>query len=304
MSATAAPPFVLVYGASGCGKTTDMIFSFPRCLFLAAPGALKSAKLAGYEPSSMPVDTFQDVTALLPQVRELGYAGVVIDDASFLAENTVSAAQAVKRGFDVWNTVRDVVLDFRAQARKLDLLVALNCWETDIKLKDTTPKERDGTKKQGVEENTFARMRGGPLLPMNLRESLSAMCDNVFRAIPPLETARGNLWQGKYLTRGNEDWIGKNRDANTPDEAPMNLGEILRLAGYPLPYYEDWMGEEVTRIADSRPEAKEDKKYFEAAFQELIGRDADPKIASWIVRDAYHRTQLLRSQEKRWSTFF
>jgi hypothetical protein len=234
----------------------------------------------------------------------MGYTQVVIDDASFLAENTLSLVQGRGiKNFKLWDAVRAIMFDFREKARYLGLTVAMNAWEVSAKLKDTTPKDREGNVRAGVDENTFSKVRGGPKFPMDLAESIPALCDNVFHALPPPENATGNRWKGVYITRGDEDWVGKDRDAVAPVRAPMNLAEILRLAEYDIPFAQEAFGPEVERIASLLRDPKDDVKLMEAEYKELL-KYVTPQNASWVCRDAYDRVTLRRAIDKRQSTFF
>ena len=141
------PVVVMTYGPSGVGKTTDMGYSFPRALFIAAPGALTSIRsVCGYEPTRIWVDTLSAATDLI-EAASGKYQTVVIDDFSFLAEQTFSTLEKKYSGFRLWGELRDTALTFRDKARMSGVNVVFNCWEQPPKIK------HDG-----------ARVRGGPML--------------------------------------------------------------------------------------------------------------------------------------------
>jgi hypothetical protein len=127
---------VCTYGPSGIGKTTDQGYSFPSALFVAAPGALQSIRTTcGYEPASTNnVTTLSEATALLQQVAG-DFSAVVIDDFSFMAEQTFSSLEKKYSGFKLWGKLRDVALEFRNTARYCGVDVILNCWEQPPKTK-------------------------------------------------------------------------------------------------------------------------------------------------------------------------
>ena len=100
------PVVVCTYGPSGIGKTTDWGYSFPRALFFAAPGALTSVeKVCGYVPDRLAVATIEEATTIIEKVgQSKKYKTVVIDDFSFMAEQTFSALESNPKfkGFALW----------------------------------------------------------------------------------------------------------------------------------------------------------------------------------------------------------
>ena len=119
---------VCTYGPSGIGKTTDQGFSFPRALFVAAPGALNSIRTTcGYTPATTPATTIMDTTKLIRQVAGQ-FNTIVVDDFSFLAEQTFSALEKKFKGFVLWGELRDAALEFRDVARFSGVDVILNCF--------------------------------------------------------------------------------------------------------------------------------------------------------------------------------
>ena len=84
------PALVCTYGPSGSGKTTDLGYSFPNAVFIAARGALQPVRsLCGYEPHTMEAQIMDDATKFLEKlskVKDHDFDAVVVDDFSFLAE--------------------------------------------------------------------------------------------------------------------------------------------------------------------------------------------------------------------------
>ena len=124
---------VLTYGPSGVGKTTDQGYSFPRALFAAAPGALNSIEsVCGYMPATTQVDTIEEATKLIKDVSGK-FDWLVIDDFSFMAEQTFSRLEKKLSGFKLWGKLRDVALGTHREAvgsRSGDLLaLAETCYE-------------------------------------------------------------------------------------------------------------------------------------------------------------------------------
>jgi hypothetical protein len=119
---------VCTYGPSGIGKTTDQGYSFPRALFVAAPGALNSVRsVCGYMPATVQIATIMDATKLIKNYSK-DYNTIVIDDFSFLSEQTFSTLEKKHKGFALWGELRDQALEFRDTARFSGVDVILNCF--------------------------------------------------------------------------------------------------------------------------------------------------------------------------------
>ena len=283
------PAFVLAYGKSGIGKTTDAGYSFPQGLFIAARGALKSVtSTCGYTPAQAPASTIMEVTEVIKQAGSSGqYDAIIVDDFSFLAEQTFVALEQRFTGYKLFGALRQAILTFRASARFAGAHVILNCWEKGPKTLDSGD-----------------RIRGGPDLTGKLPEQLPAMCDLVLRA--DLDPQRKG-WPGVYRVNGGQDYVGKDRDDGTPSPAPMNLGEILRHNGYAvsrLPALE-WQEPVVEQIASSltQSDPKNDVNTLEQVYAHLL-TEHDPRHARWTVRDGWHRAQLRRAMVDRHVSFF
>ena len=219
---------VIVYGPSGTGKTTDQGYSFPTALFGAAPGALSSIRsVCGYVPKSVEIATIQDATKLLKEAA--GKVKVlVIDDFSFMAEQTFALLEKKYKNYDLWGKLRDVALEFRDQARYSKISVVMNAWEKAPQMKD------------GI------RVRGCPALSGRLPEQIPALCDVVLRAS---FDAKRKPWPAVYRCYLDPSWTMKDRFDIAPriDPSPMNLAELLRAGGVSverhtdLPKQEDWV---------------------------------------------------------------
>jgi hypothetical protein len=284
------PAFVVTYGRSGVGKTTDQGYSFPNALFLAAPGALKPLPaLCGYSPRVFDCSTIDAATkAIEAAAKTKTVDAVVVDDFSFMAEHTFATLENKFSGYKLWGKLREYVLDFRAAARYAGIHVVVNCWE------QAPLNKPDGT-----------RVRGGPKLSGDLPEQLPAMADLVLRAT--FDPAR-RPWGAVYRCDGGLDWTGKDRDAGTPSPAPLNLGEILRVNGYTisrlpsLPWQEEVVAGVAAKLLEGQPEG--DAPILEAFYADLVGKGIDPRHARWTIRDAWDRATLTRAKATRWATFF
>jgi hypothetical protein len=272
---------VATYGPSGIGKTTDLLYSFPHGLFVAPPGALKPAeKVVGFVPASDEAANIMEATALVKKYAHGSkYDAVIVDDFSLLAESTIAVLEKKLSGFKLWGALRDVVLDFRDTARHAGLHVVLTAHES-------TPRTVSGS-----------FIRGGPRLPGRLPEDLPTACDVVLRASFD-NTRRG--WHACYrCTIDDPSWVTKDRHGVTPDRAPMNVAEILRMAGYEIRRAPslDWQEQLIGVLAKAMVESPKDE---EALVQEAIalGREKTQNDLHirWMLRDALDRAALLRAQ--------
>ena len=297
MPSEKVPAFVCVYSPSGYGKTTDMGYSFPNALFIAAPGALKPLEgVCGYTPKEVQAATMDDATAIIRQVsadKSLAFDALVVDDFSFMAEQTMAVYEKRYSGFKLFGALRESAIQFRNAARYAGIHVAVNCWQKAPKLRD------DGI-----------RQRGGPDLTGKLPEQLPAMADLVLRGG---RDPRRSPWAGIYHVDGGNDYVGKDRDGGTPEPAPMNLGEILRLNGYTLSRHPDlpWQEPLVEEIAQTLLRHDPDgalndaaRGLVEEAYTALVGKGLHPLHVRWTMRDALDRADLRRSQVIRHASFF
>jgi hypothetical protein len=277
---------VCTYGPSGIGKTTDQGYSFPRALFVAAPGALSSIRsTCGYEPASThDIKTILEATALLTQVRG-EFEQVVIDDFSFMAEQTFSTLEKKYSGFKLWGKLRDVALEFRNVARFCGMDVILNCWEQGPKTRD------DGTK-----------VRGGPMLSGRLPEQIPAMCDVVLRA---KHDRSRSPWPASYECSAHPSFVMKDRFnvASRATPCPMNLAEILRASGREVQRHPDLEANEevVEAFTQNLQDADSPIKKANELYAMLLSEDVPTPVARWILRDAMDRhsirTALLKAEQ-------
>jgi hypothetical protein len=273
---------VATYGPSGVGKTTELLYSFPNGFFVAPPGALKPAyHVVGHVPASGEAQTIMDATALVKSTAKAGkHDAVIVDDFSLLAESTVNVLEKKLSGFKLWGGIRDAVLEFRDVARHAGLHVILTAHES-------APRTMNGT-----------FIRGGPKLPGRLPEDVPTACDLVLRAATD-QNRRG--WHAVYrCTIDDPNWVTKDRHGVTPDRAPMNTAEILRMAGYTIrraPGLE-WQEELVTVLSQALVEspAAEEKALMAAAVDMCREHTENDLHVRWVMRDALDRAALIRAR--------
>lgn len=289
-------------------NSTDNIYSFPGAFFLAPPGALKpSVNVVGYDippqhiydPKSVP-----DAAAKLKEIARTGkFKVAVVDDFSMLCELSFALLEQSRglTGWKLWGALSDEVLDFRDTARRLGIHVFVNMHER-------APSMTSGT-----------AQRGGPKLPGKLPESFPAACDIILRAAPGASTFGTKMgWANVYRCNPTDPtYVTGDRHGVTPDNAPMNLAEILRAAGYEIPRAPglEWMERAVEIVADvllkggpSMDNASMQQAapwlvqqmivlpYYAAVASTLEGQRRIGLHARWVMRDAYDRTVLLRAR--------
>lgn len=275
------PAVVCVYGPSGAGKTTDCAYAMPRAFFVATPAALKPAMSAvGFQPSSQQVWEAPSIRALTQLLPKLGpeFDGVVVDDFTLLAERSFSLLEKKLSGFKLWGGLRDEVLDFRDACRVHKKHVILNAHES-------APRTKDGR-----------FIKGGPKLPSDLPETFPVQCDLVLRTF--VEPSRKGAWPVVYRCSPlDSSFTTKDRHSVTPDMSPMNIGEILRAAGYPLrraPGLE-WMDEVVEKIAQyaAQTDPMLHGQLAKQIIQTIHGQfSQNPLHIRWALRDGFDRWTL------------
>jgi hypothetical protein len=280
---------ICTYGPSGIGKTTDQGYSFPCALFVAAPGALASLQsVCGFTPATTFVKTMQEATKLIQDVSK-DFNAIVIDDFSFLAEQTLSFLEKKHKGFQLWGALRDSAIEFRDTARFAGIDVILNAWE------------------QPPKTGVTGKIRGGPLLSGKLPEQIPALCDIVLRAAH--EPSR-KPWPSAYRCNNDPSYITKDRYNIAPvvDPAPMNLSELLRAAGIAVDRHPNYPDQEETVEAVAQElvqEAAKGTMYNKAnEFYKMLSTSGVPNTyARWTLRDALDRATIRMALTRASDTF-
>jgi len=241
------------YGPSRVGKTTDLLYSFPRGFFIAVPAALKpSVNVVGFDidPNAIyEARGVEDATKKVLEVAKLKgtdggprYDAVIVDDLTFLAEQTFSTLEQKLSGFKLFGALRDAIIDLRNASRSGNMHFFANAHESP-------PSMKNG-----------GYIRGGPKLPGKLPEDFPAAFDLVLRAA--YDSGRPG-WPAVYRCLPHDTaYISGDRHGLTPEIAPMNIGEILRAAGYSLRRAPglDWMDGVAETVALSLLERPSDEK--------------------------------------------
>lgn len=293
------PVLAMIYGVPKTGKTTDLLYSLPRAIWIAAPGATAPAdSVCGYTLMRKPIDiaSLDDAVRILEGLerdkgKTLDVDALILDDLTLYVDRTVKALSddgvGRKDPRQLWGAVRLKLLAVRDTGRRARVHVIFNAHEAGPKMQNAT------------------RIRGGPALPGAGAEIVPAACDMVLRATAraadPTQTFIG--WPVVYRCQVQDlDYVSGDRYNRTPDFSPMNLGEILRSAGFNirrLPGFE-WQETIVAKLApllaERIAEADFTKKALELAFVESMKNSKDERHAIWTQRDVYDRAVLMVAQ--------
>jgi hypothetical protein len=242
------PSFSIAYDVLKSGKTACVLAAFgDRAVYIAAPGALSPAEAVwGFpQPKARDLETFADVRKFAEGNDVNGAVALVCDDASLIADRTVNYYKMKGiGGYDLWGAVFTSAIRMRDTLRRRGMHIAFTCHPAPA-----------GTR-EGV------RHLGGPAFPGQIAMKLPAAADLLLRGegraggstsaadvdlgagggAAPTATAIVTAapasfsfgWPRVFRTALHPDWMQGSR-YGTPDMAPMNLGEILRLAGFTIP---------------------------------------------------------------------
>lgn len=291
------PSFSILCGDLKAGKTSDALAAFPRGVYVAAPGALAPAQtLWGFDaPPRYDLETFDDVTAFGEQLTP-AHVALVIDDATLIADRTAGYLSRKSKlgGWDLWGAVLLQGIRMRDTLRRRGLHIVF------------TSHLRAAHIENGV------RVRGGPSFQGQCSTKLPAAADFLLRAEARAGAGAGSDafggasgptaigWPMIYRTGYSPDWLQGSR-YGTPDMSPMNLGEILRLAGFRIPRLPglEWQEGVVASLANKLLEVglgDKDKvagallrvkDYCTAKF-----KPSSEAHVYWAIRDGYDRAVL------------
>lgn len=291
-------PFVNIYAPSGVGKTVETGRTLSGGTILAAPGATASiATVWNILPNVEQIDTIEEATKYIlaegkkPENKRTG--GIGVDDFSAMAENTFVKLERKHKNFSLWTALRETVFEFREAARYAGIALVVNSWEQApvTKMQNNMPK----------------KIMGGPKLPSDLPEQLPAMADVNLRG---RKVPAGTFGPRVRVYDGTDpNYVQKDRgNIATGNIVPMNLGEILRAGGWPLPPRHPeirWMDDAIVLIARAADQAgaEREMEVLQEAYVLLVHSGRDAKHAQWCVQDAWDRITLDRLQRARLSNF-
>lgn len=210
------PAVVWIYSPFGRGKSAATVAAFPLGAYVVQRNAIVSAPaVLGWKPFEIrSYDLMQIIDVIIPLAKRAGYNAISIDDFSFIAEALVQ--QLGGSGWQFWQALRALLLRFRQAARDAGIHVVINSHET------------------GPHDHKGRFIRGGPKLPMReVTEDLPALFDVILRVGTEPQYAQQYGWPACFKCDPNDtNWISKDRFNVCGSTTPLNLGEILRAAGY------------------------------------------------------------------------
>lgn len=295
------PALVLNYGPSGSGKTCDLVYSFPRALFLAAPGALIPAQtVCGYKPARITTArTLEDAMTIIEKegekVTKTGrrtYDAMIIDDMSLMSDATAAALEQTAVGksenkYAFWAAMRKTLLRFRDLMGFAGMHIIANAHER--------PPHTD--EKKGW-------VPGGPMLPGSMPADMPKSFSSVLRTVyigPP-------GWPNAYaVERDESQYVTKNR-YHLYGNLPMNIGEMLRIfygTGEDVPLsirrlaaipWQEQMVEKIAKALRGLDPASEDHARLRVQIRQELQKkfpNADPRHIEWTRRDGIARAIFL-----------
>ncbi len=305
------PSFTIIYDYLKSGKTACVLSTFgDRAVYIAAPGALAPAESVWEfpQPKARDLETFADVRKLAEGNDVNGAIALVIDDASLVADRTVNYYKMKGiGGYDLWGAVFTSAVRMRDTLRRRGMHIAFTCHPV---LAGT----RDGV-----------RHLGGPAFPGQVAMKLPAAADLLLRGEARPGAANGSTvvldpalapasaaivttspapsafgWPRVFRTALHPDWMQGSR-YGTPDMSPLNLGEILRLAGFPLPRMKglEWQENAAQALAERlvKPPGLGDSNYVRDSLSKVkdycLSRLTKTEAhVYWALQDGYDRAVL------------
>lgn len=295
------PSFSILCGDLKAGKTSDALSAFPRAVYVAAPGALSPAETVwGFEaPARYDLETFADVRKFSEGLTP-AHLALVIDDATLIADRTAGYLSREKSlgGWELWGAVLLQAIHLRDTLRRRGIHIVF------------TAHLRTAHMENGV------RVKGGPSFQGQCATKVPAAADLLLRAEARGGGGGGDAfggagsngalgWPMVYRTAPSPDWFQGSR-YNTPDMSPMNLREILNLAGFRLPRLPglEWQEPVAEQLAqrliavgltekEKVSEAiKRVRDYCYAKFTK------NRRHVDWAIRDGYDRAILRIADSK------
>lgn len=285
------PAFIVVAGDSDTGKSTDMVLSFAGIgMFAAQEGGLKSAwAMARIDLEATkqrrPVHYVEEATKIVTWIGEHPERGIEafgVDDLSLLMlnsyrhiakedppmvqiKNGARAGQWEVNQIEVWDKVGDRVVEFAQACRWAGVHVMCGA--------HLRPSENVKDRQTGQ----LIFTKGGPELPSRkLTRRLPHFADIVYLS----EVRTPEPWQGVYkCVDGDPHYYMKDRHDVVRGEAPLNMAEILRHAGYTIrrPKGLEWMEQAAERTA-----------------QEILSGRAAPVVCAEIAHKLFYKRNFIR----------
>jgi hypothetical protein len=96
------------------------------------------------------------------------------------------------------------------------------------------------------------------------------------------------------------NWVTKDRHGVTPDRAPMNTAEILRMAGYeirraPGLEWQEGIVDALSKLLVAEPDSE--AGLMQEAISICNEKTDNPLHVRWVMRDSLDRAALIRAKQ-------
>jgi len=281
-------PLIITYGDPKTGKTLAAVRAFPDGLFITPKGGLMCSKWMGWEPKVIETEEKQlGILDLIPIIEKAQhkYPAIVIDDFSIMCQEELAKCEKRTPGWQAYGVFNERVRKFQKACR-----TATNNCHIIITMHSQPPREVE-------DKGVVVPLKGCPMLPgRQLPKQFPTMADLVARVV---HDKKAIGWGNVYTTASDPDWTAGDRLAITPEKFPLNLREVLLLAGYDVPrpealsFMDEWVdkiSKEVSKeLINKRPKVKDVLRPFVDLMKK---EELDDRHMRWIFADALDRAQL------------
>ena len=304
----------IIYGPSGTGKSLTALRAMPNAYFVGPKNgvALLAATKCGWMPKYVndSIAFIEEINALLvtdaqgKRTLPADCDGLVIDDASILADRSFRRAEPAQRvaggGYGPFVFIANLLFNLRDLSRYANVPVIL--------IFHAQPPWMD----EGV------RLKGGPWLPGRIAPiHFPPIADFVYYSPgTPIGSPKDNEWHGVLMNDEHDpDWYMKDRTDSAVKDlrvAPGNLRELMTAAGYKLSRAPglEWQDEVVEVVAQHVAQGNDFRAVWAWAVKDLV----QPRIAAlglpvpgaieerildWTRHDALSRVQIRKAMASR-----
>jgi hypothetical protein len=279
-------PFGLIYGNSGLGKTTALLYAFPHGRFIAPPRCLDPARtVCGIALRKDQVfESVRTIMDVLRVMRQRDSRPLIVDDLSIICEQTVKAIPSEANRYAKWEQIFSLIMEIRELALYRETPVFLSAHQREPHVNDAGTREIGGIDLQG---------KGRARLP--------AACNLVIHVVPGCRPHKGS-WQTVCRVRpGSQDHMSsKDRYNILRDGTPFNLGEILRIAGLEIPRIPavDSWADLIEAAAGLYVESPKSLPDILRNVHTTLGEESR-FVRSWVIQDFIDRAEILMKLDPR-----